>query len=465
MTNKEHVVFFVLDRVNLKGNITVDTQNTNVLIIGAGVTGAALAYVLEKYSSVGSVTILEKEAAAGMVNSHPLNNAQTSHDGSTETNHDLEEALSIRPAAIALRRYIDQHPEKELSYKRTRMVLGVGENECLKLIDRHDQFGEYYPDLEFLDRAALMVHEPAVVEGRDPRIPLCAIMSTEGYAVNYQRLCEVFLEESPKTNTVYQAEVHSISKNVDGYLVTTHSCQYQTKVLVCAAGPYSLLFAQSLGYGEGLGILPVAGSFFSAGNLLNGKVYTVQLDGVPFAAVHGDPDVLNPEVTRFGPTVKVLPRLERADMRSTWTWLRSPMASLKGLWAFLKMFRDPRVLRFALKSALYDVPMLGKWMFLKDVRKIVPAIQYRDLTLRKGVGGIRPQIVDLESGETKLGEATLYGDCAIFSTTPSPGASVCLWNARSYAKEIAKFLGDESLFNQDKFDDLFTEKQPVNHVA
>ncbi len=54
-----------------------------------------------------------------------------------------------------------------------------------------------------------------------------------------------------------------------------------------------------------------------------------------------------------------------------------------------------------------------------------------------------------------MGEAVIVGDNIIFYTTPSPGASVCWWNARSAAQHLAKFRGDPKIFDQRKFDELY----------
>lgn len=45
--------------------------------------------------------------------------------------------------------------------------------------------------------------------------------------------------------------------------------------------------------------------------ILNGKVYMLQNPKLPFAALHGDPDILANQNTRFGPTALMLPKLER----------------------------------------------------------------------------------------------------------------------------------------------------------
>lgn len=93
-------------------------KQCDVLVVGAGVTGTSIARILNgQYGDFGKIILIERREAPALVNSHHRNNSQTSHDGSTETNHDLEEALKILPAARAIRRFIDNHPDKTLSYK------------------------------------------------------------------------------------------------------------------------------------------------------------------------------------------------------------------------------------------------------------------------------------------------------------------------------------------------------------
>ncbi len=71
------------------------------------------------------------------------------------------------------------------------------------------------------------------------------------------------------------------------------------------------MIAKSMGYGKNLSILSMAGSFYTAPKVLNGKVYTIQVAKLPFAAVHGDPEVHDENITRFGPTAKPIFQLER----------------------------------------------------------------------------------------------------------------------------------------------------------
>jgi malate dehydrogenase (quinone) len=73
---------------------------------------------------------------------------------------------------------------------------------------------------------------------------------------------------------------------------------------------------------------------------------------------------------------------------------------------------------------------LGKVLFAREVRKIIPSITVKDITLAKGQGGVRPQIVDTKAkNPLNLGEAKLSGKNVLFNVTPSPGATTCIYNA------------------------------------
>jgi len=431
------------------------TKRDRVVIIGAGVTGTAAAKVLLEYTNVSQVILIEKRSGVAQVNSHPLNNAQTSHDGSTETNYDLGHALRIKPSATALRRYAVSKGDPKLFQKTLRMCLAVGPKEVLLLEKRYREFKPHYPDLHLAYREELARIEPKVVEGRDRSEIISALVSTEGFIINYQELAKHFLadaERDPRFKAVFNSSVKKIVRRDDLYLIQTDSFTISADVVLFASGPYSLLFAQQLGYGTDYAILPVAGSFYSSGEFLRNKVYRVQIEGMPFAAIHGDPDILDMRDTRFGPTTKPLPLMERHQYGTSKDFLRLPLLStLRGLGSLLKIIWSKQLLTYVIKNILFDLPVIGPALFLREVRPIVPTIRYRDLKLRRGAGGIRPQIVNLKTQELEMGDATLVGENAIFNTTPSPGASVCLGNAHRDAKKIVGFLGPDYYFDEDKF--------------
>jgi malate dehydrogenase (quinone) len=186
----------------------------------------------------------------------------------------------------------------------------------------------------------------------------------------------------------------------------------------------------------------VAGSFYFTPDLLRGKVYTVQNDQLPFAAIHGDPDVRAPGQTRFGPTALLLPLLERYRPASFWEFLqvlRLDGAVLAVLW---QLFWNRGIRNYILRNLLFELPWLRRRLFLADARKIVPGMRLEDLRVARGYGGVRPQLIDKLNRRLLLGEASIPAmPGLVFNVTPSPGGTCCLGNAERDLEAIAARLG------------------------
>lgn len=187
--------------------------------------------------------------------------------------------------------------------------------------------------------------------------------------------------------------------------------------------------------------------------MLKGKVYTVQNDALPFAAIHGDPDVLVPGKTRFGPTALVLPILERYNLSTMPDFLQVFRFDKRVAKVLLDLIRNRDIRNYMLKNMLFEIPLVRKWLFLKDVRKIAPSLNFGDLKFAQNVGGIRPQLIDKDHQKLLLGEAKIdTGIGAIFNMTPSPGGTSCLENAEIDLRTVVQHLGasiDEAAFKKD----------------
>lgn len=408
------------------------TRHFDILVIGAGVTGSAFAYIAAKYSTVGSVGILEKHHGPAMVNSHHTQNSQTLHFGDIETNYTIEKARRVKKDAELVRHFVETEADSCLYQKTHKMVLGVGHDQVSQLGKRYTEFNELFPDITLLDRQQIQKIEPSILEGRKSSVPVTALYSPDGYAINYSSLAKRFLDKANTRECVsvlYNHYVEDIRKVNDGYVVITNRGVYHSTALLIAAGAHSLLLSRKLGIGCDYGLLSVAGSFYVARqDLLHGKVYTIQRKKLPFAAIHGDPDVVNASVTRFGPTAMAIPFLERRD-NSTISEFHSLFLNWRAIRTFISFMADIRLSLFAIENVLYEIPLIGKWLFLRKARKIIPALKWRDLHLDSRYGGLRPQILNLKESRVDLGEAKIARDNIIVNITPSPGASTCLGNA------------------------------------
>jgi malate dehydrogenase (quinone) len=441
----------------------LSTQQYDLLIIGAGVSGSALLYEAARYTDIAHIGLIEKYAAPARVNSLSSNNSQTLHCGDIETNYTLEKALKVQRAARMLASYCLSQPDKDhLIYQYPKMVLGVGERECELLRQRFQQLSPHYPDLQLFEKKDIARIEPAVValaSGQLRGEPIVALGSTNEYtAVNFEALSRSFVRqacriEGKQIDMHYNQDVKHIKIEDDRFLVETPSTCYQTRSLVVCAGGHSLKLAHDLGYGLHYSCLPVAGSYYFTPQILNGKVYTVQNDKLPFAAIHGDPDVLVPGKTRFGPTALILPILERYNYRTMPDFLRVFQFDRRVARVLWDLFRVADIRNYMLKNILFEIPFIRKLLFLRDARKIVPSLRLRDLSFAKKVGGIRPQLIDKTQCKLLMGEAKIdTGKGAIFNMTPSPGGTSCMENAEIDLRNIAAYLGasiDEQSFRKD----------------
>lgn len=446
----------------------MDSITYEVAIIGGGVCGTALLYTLTNYTNIKNIALIEKEADVALVNSFTNSNSQTLHFGDIETNYTLAKAQKVNAGASLVKNYLlTKDPGQEIYTKYHKMVLGVGAEQRDKLQQRYREFKQLFPDLKLLDRTEIAAKEPKILVERDSDEEIIALYTDEGYTVDFNRLAKSFLDNSHNADTridlLFNTKVGQIIKQGELYQIKTKAKTITAKVVLVAAGAHSLLFAKSLGYGLDYALLSVAGSFYFAPGLLKGKVYTVQREKLPFAAIHGDPEVHDREIARFGPTAKVLPMLERHNYASIIEYFQTAGLSVKAILSFIKILSDPIIFQYIALNFIYDFPIVGKRLFIKEVKKIVPSIKLKDLTYAQGYGGVRPQIVNLNSQGLEMGEAKIIGDKIIFNITPSPGASTCLQNALEDTARAIDFLGEGYQFNRQEFiDDLSSTTASIN---
>jgi malate dehydrogenase (quinone) len=425
----------------------------DVVIVGGGVSGTALLYTLTRYTSISRIALVEKYADIGSVNSRANNNSQTLHIGDIETNYSIEKATEVAPASGMVAHYahaLPEHVRSQILFPIHKMVLGVGTKEVATLEERFEKIRKIFPNLRKLNRAEIEAVEPMVVRGRAPHEPIVALANM-GFAVDYQKLAQSFVDQTrarPDAQSRIQiflgSSVTDVMRDIDGQwsVVRKHGEKLRARVVIFDADAYSLFFAKRLGFGKEFSLIPVAGTFFFTKQMLRGKVYTVQDPRLLFASIHGDMDVRVPGKTRWGPTARFVPVLEARNWKTAFDYLAISGVHRLATWkSFAVILLDPLRFWYLVRNVLYEIPLVAPYFFARQARKIVPTLTGRDFTRARGFGGMRLQRVNTNTHELLLGEGKIIGDNIIFNMTPSPGASVCLYNAVRDMEHIVRFLG------------------------
>jgi malate dehydrogenase (quinone) len=432
----------------------------DLIIIGGGVSGTALLYTLSKYTNLKNIGLIEKYSDFGLVNSSPRMNSQTLHFGDIETNYTLEKAKKVKKYADMVMHYLENEKavkgDEGIFLKVPKMVLAVGKEQVKTLRERYPSFGQLFPKLKMIGREEIGKIEPRILEGRDPDQELLALITEDGYTVDFRKLSLSFVNNAkavnPEISVYLSTKVEKLTRSGDNYRVVTDKGEFEAGAVIVTAGSHSLKFAKSLGYGKSFSILSMAGSFYTGPKVLNGKVYTMQVPKLPFAAVHGDPEVHNENITRFGPTAKPIFFLERYNYSTFWEYWKTFGLGIGPVKSILKISSDKVIFNYLLKNVVYDFPWIGKRSFLKEIRKIVPAVKLNEIKFARKVGGTRPQIINNETKKLELGEAKILGEKIIFNITPSPGASTCLGNAFEDTSKVMEFLSNRFTFNKADFE-------------
>lgn len=438
-------------------------NNFDVVIIGAGVSGCALFWTLSEYTDIKSVAVVDKCPDIAMVSSNVRANSQTIHDGSIETNYTAQKAKKVKLAAQKVTNYALKHNlQNKVIFKTQKMAIGVGDAECEFMHKRHQEFLSVFPDLQWFDKQMIKEIEPSVILGSDGKSDRPENVVGSGYreawcAMDFERLSKDFAtraqEKNPNNKVFLNFWVKDIKRNDEGYYLISKSGEVITaKFVLVNAGSYSLVLAQSMGYGTDLGCLPIAGSFYFVPDLLKGKVYMVQNPKLPFAAVHGDPDISISGKTRIGPTAIAMPKLERS--KHWYSGISFELGKVdfhrEVFGVLFNLLKDAEIRSYVFKNIVFELPYFGKRLFLKDAQKLIPSLKLDDIEYAEGYGEVRPQVVDRTQKQLELGEKKIITNKGItFNMTPSPGATSCLQNAFVDTQEIVSYL--QANFDKERF--------------
>lgn len=259
-----------------------EMQAFDILIIGAGAVGCAVARELSRYDL--SVTVLEKECdvAAGTSG----RNSAVAHAG-----------FNNKPGSLMARLCVEGNRgfealcrELDVPYKKTGKVLVAFDEEDFAILRKTIAQGEQNgcEGLRLIDADELHLLAPGVGGIGGMYSPNTAIFSPFDYCVA--------LAENAASNGVkfyFNSPVTAIEHTADGFAVHTPSGEYHSRILINCAGLFSDQISAMAGV-EGYRIYPCRGEYYildKVADKLPIPAYPAPKSGIGGLGVHLTPTI------------------------------------------------------------------------------------------------------------------------------------------------------------------------------
>ena len=393
-----------------------------VVVIGGGLVGLATAFALLRRHPRFSVTLLEKEAAAGSHQS--THNSGVLHAGLYYTPGSGKARLAVQ-GLRAMTAFCRQHDVRhEICGK---LVVAVNDSEVprLRVLFARGQ-ANGLSGLRWLSAKAAREIEPHVNCVAAVQVPEEGIAD---YAGVVNALCHRIADCGGELRT--SEEVHALSHRPDGWSVQTDHNELTADFVINCAGLHADRVAALAGEPRRCMIVPFRGEYFrlrEGSSLVRNLIYPVPDPALPFLGVH---------FTRMiAGGIECGPNAVLALSREGYSWRQfnskdaSEALSFSGLWRFIR--RNPRV------TAYEIVRSFSKSLFTRALQRLVPELCIDDL--EAGGSGVRAQAI--------LPNGTLVQDFLFVQRSnvlhvlnaPSPAATASLAIGAEIAEMVASSI-------------------------
>jgi (S)-2-hydroxyglutarate dehydrogenase len=409
--------------VHAEGPAQGGNSRADLVLVGAGIVGLAVARELLSRRPGLRLTVLEKEAA--IAQHQTAHNSGVIHSGVYYEPGSLKAELCVEGSRLMY----EFCAEKGIPTDRCGKVIAAASEAELPRLEELKRRGEAngVRGLEEIGPERLAELEPNVVGVR-------ALHSPETGIVDFRLVAKALADEVRERggSILTGHAVEHIASTPDGASVRTSRGEFHAKRLVTCAGLQSDQLAVMTGAPPNPRIVPFRGTYYAlserAQSLVNGLVYPVPDPTFPFLGVHFTKQISG-EMWAGPNAVLAFARegYRRRDFRRRDLW---QTLSYRG---FRRMAR--RYWRTGLAEAWGEV---SKRAFVKAMRKQVPAVRLEDLGARHA--GVRAQAV-AEDG-TLLDDFWLDEAPHVthIRNAPSPAATSSL----ALARRIADAIGDSA---------------------
>lgn len=396
----------------------------SVVIVGGGIVGLATALQLLRQRPGLKLAILEKESLVG---AH-----QTGHNSGV-----IHSGIYYKPGSLkaqnciaGAKELINFCKEQEINFELCGKVIVALTPEELPRLDELERRAKAngVVGLERIGPERLKEIEPQAV-------CLQALYSPQTGIVDFQQVAQAYAKLIIRLGgeIFFDQQVTAINRRADQQIVLqTQNQEFSTSLLINCAGLYSDRIARMIDAKTPQHrILPFRGEYYdlipTRSYMINGLIYPVPDPKFPFLGVH---------VTRMiTGDVEVGPNAVLAFARegySKWKVNLGDSADIlgyKGFWSLAKQYW---------RVGMYEMyRSLVKNAFVKDVQRLVPAIQASDLV--PGQSGVRAQVVTAEG--KLLDDFLIQESPGVIHVlnAPSPAATASL----SIGKTIARLALDK----------------------
>ena len=385
----------------------------NVVIVGGGIVGLAVAYKLSSNKNL-NIIVLEKESNVGQHQS--THNSGVLHCGLYYKPGSLKARLSVDGIKQMTDFCIKHNIPHEICGK---LVVSTNQEESIKLnelFDRGTKNG--LKNLRKLNKQQMLEIEPNVGGIEALHVPQEGIVD---YKKVIQKLSELI------TNNGHTIKLNSKVTNITKDKVFVKNEQFNYDILINCTGLYSDKISKLTTKIKSK-IIPFRGEYYKlkpeSCHLVNNLIYPVPDPKYPFLGVH---------FTRLiNGGIEAGPNAVLAFSREGYSLLNINLLDVfdyltfKGLWKFV--FKH----KYMCFKELYQ--SISKKQFTKSLQKLIPNIKETDLI--KGGAGVRAQAMS-DTGELIQDfEIIINNNVCNVINCPSPAATSSLSIADYIIKQI-----------------------------
>lgn len=431
-------------------------NQSDVVLIGAGIMSGTLGTLIKEILPEQSITIFEAQNAVATESSNEWHNAGTGHAALCELNYtaekadgsiDITKALNINEKyqlSLEMWSYLvakgDIDNPAEFIRKLPHMSFVQGEKDVNFLRKRFEALAQHplFEGMQFTDnRETLAKWIPLMMQNRQGNEPLAATLIEHGTDVNFGELTRKLFKNLQKKGCELKLSHHvqDIQKTAEGWTLTVkdasgqilqHACRFL--FIGCGGGTLPLLQKTGIKEGKHIGGFPVSGIFMVCRNpevveKYYAKVYgKAKIGAPPMSVPHLDTRFIEGKKSLlFGPfagfTMKYLKQGSQLDFPLSFKPDNFATMMIAGM-------KNIPLTNYLIKQA-----MLSKEQRMADLREFYPEAKSEDWDVI--VAGQRVQIIkDLpnERGSLCFGTEVITSEdksvAALLGASPGASTSV-----------------------------------------